>query len=217
MTENQKITKGNFSDYSLATLLEALDEELKKQGGEKELSPRTYQLIAELGSRELYTCERLVTILLERFLSTGVLEQLEKQQLLTFLPWKKTQASKRLQELVAEGILCYHKRKYALNLEEPFVRRVKESMRFAEKEFDLEALLREFAEERKGSERMNDRPAVQPPIAQFRTLSPKVYRQFVKEIHRLASQEEAVAEEELEDFLKKNILKTVGWTRGEEK
>lgn len=219
MTEREEKSKENFTNYSLAELLEALDEEIDKQRGKEELSLRTYQLVAELGVRELFTCERIVTCLLERLMSTGVLELLKKQQLLTILPWKKTRAREWLERLVAEGILNYHKRKYALNLENPFVLRVKQSMWFKYKEFDLEALLQEFVKEQRGKEKKKkkEEPVKQRPIVQYQPLSNQEYLQFVKEIHRLTGQVDEVAEEELEDFLKQNILKIIGWTKKEKK
>jgi len=188
-------------------------EELVKNTKTAELPEEVYAILRELDERELLTTGLLVKQLLERFIDSGEVEAFGRKELSALLPWKKTRLSERLQKMVAEGILLYDKRKYALNMDEPFVLRVKKALRWEGKEVDLVQVLEEYAREEQ--EESAEEEEEKEPL--YRQLTRQEYRGFIREIYHLAVPKdydlpEDELLEDLERFLEKNILKVLGLT-----
>ncbi|MHA1874965.1 MAG: hypothetical protein ACTSUC_00805 [Promethearchaeota archaeon] len=200
-------------ELTLEELLNSLNEQIIRTQSKQDLSSETYRLLQELGNRELLTTVQITKLLLERFIEKGVLEELSRREFLEILPWEKSQLSKRLQNLVREKILLFDKRKYSLDLANPFVLRIKRIINFETKEFDLTELLKKFVKEKCEHEEDKQQPKLRK--VRYRKISKQEFREFVSEIFEIAmTQESAIFKEneELTRFIEKNILKTIGWT-----
>jgi len=204
-------------NLSLEEVLRRYEASLIKTKANEELSEETINLIRELGERELVTNYFIVKVLLERVMTSGVVEELGRKELLTILPWKKTRLTERVKKLVEEGIVLTKKRKYSLNLEEPFVARVKQAMRIEGKEVDLQKLLEEFSREKQGKAKEEQREQANSEKETYQQVTEKEFRTFIKEtfeqiMHNMDQLAEEEQIEELKRYLKRNILKTVRLT-----
>lgn len=204
-------------NLSLEEVLRRYEASLIKTKANEELSEETINLIRELGERELVTNYFIVKVLLERVMTSGVVEELGRKELLTILPWKKTRLTERVKKLVEEGIVLTKKRKYSLNLEEPFVARVKQAMRIEGKEVDLQKLLEEFSREKQGKAKEEQREQANSEKETYQQVTEKEFRTFIKEtfeqiMHNMDQLAEEEQIEELKKYLKRNILKTVRLT-----
>ncbi|MBN1330479.1 MAG: hypothetical protein JXA54_13475 [Candidatus Heimdallarchaeota archaeon] len=188
-------------------------EELVRNTKTEELPEELYTIVRELEEKEAITVSLLVKQLLERFIDSGEVEVYGRKELAVLLPWKKTRLSERLQKLVAEGILLHNKRKYSLNMDEPFVLRVKNALRWEVKEVNLLEVLEEYARDEKEESGMAEEE--KEPF--YRQLTRQEYRGFIREIFQLAVPNDYELPEDellecLERFLENNILKVVGLT-----
>ncbi len=219
----------NKQQRTLEELLLELEEEILKgtsnQRGVQRFSDKAYKKMKELGEREVLVVFDIVKLLLGEIMETGTAKPISKSELLRNLPWEKSRLSERLQKLVQEGILLQEKRKYLLNLDNPFIERVKRCMRFENQEIELEELLQEFSQEIKGIATNIDEEKEE----QLEEVTRKIYREvteeelkyFVEELYQTFREYYGrFTGEELEDELamlfEKNILMTIGMVRREE-
>ena len=189
-----------------------------------ELSLEIYEIIRELGERDLIVNYRIVKYLLEQFLDSGKVETFGRRDFLTFLPWQKSQLSKRLQRMVEEGLLLSEKRKYSLNIDNPFVNRVKEVLRYQWEEYDLEKILLELIEERKKGHNNEVRhiPKEKEEKKNLRQITEEETMGFLKDIYNTYWElGGTMSEENLLEFMAKEIedkiLLTIGLTRNVDK
>ncbi len=208
--------------------LELEEEIIFKTTKDESFSKPIFELIVILCKRDFIMTYKITKLLLKQFVEFGVIEPKGEKELEVLLPWKKNRTSQRMQQLVKEGILLYKKRKYLLNLDDPFVKRVKESIRMGENETDMEEKIVKFSEkispmseeyesivsevnkEQKSCEKQVFRKATQQEIKQF-------YHEIIKESSGESfSDNEFVIKENLASLIKSNILMTIGIVQKEE-
>ncbi|MBY8992904.1 MAG: hypothetical protein KGD59_00010 [Candidatus Heimdallarchaeota archaeon] len=189
-----------------------------------ELNLEIYEIIRELGERDLIVNYRIVKYLLEQFLDSGKVETFGRKDFLKFLPWQKSQLTERLQGMVEEGLLLFEKRKYSLNIDNPFVNRVKEGLRYQWDEYDLEKILLELIDERKNEHKKEVRyiPKEKEEKKNLRQTTEEETMSFLKNIYNTYWElGGTMSEEELIEFMAKeiedNILLTIGLTRNVDK
>ena len=212
--ENKQINKKR----TLEELLVITEKELEEKN---ELSLEIYEIIRELGERDLIVNYRIVKYLLEQFLDSGKVETFGRRDFLTFLPWQKSQLSKRLQRMVEEGLLLSEKRKYSLNIDNPFVNRVKDGLRYQLEEYDLEKILLEQIDERKKGHKKEIRQTPKEK-KNLRQITEEETMGFLKDIYDTYWQfGGTTSEDELIEFMAKEIedkiLLTIGLTRNVDK
>lgn len=206
------------------TLEELLVLTEKKLEEKNELSIEIYEIIRELGERDLIVNYRIVKYLLEQFLDSGKIETFGRRNFLTFLPWEKSQLSKRLQRMVEEGLLLFEKRKYSLKIDNPFVNRVKDGLRYQWEEYDLEKILLELIDERKNEHKKEIRqiPKEKEEKRNLRQITEEETMGFLKDIYNTYWElGGTMSEENLLEFMAKEIedkiLLTIGLTRNVDK
>ena len=212
--ENKQINKKR----TLEELLALTEKELEEKN---ELSLEIYEIIRELGERDLIVNYRIVKYLLEQFLESGKAEIFGRKDFLMFLPWQKSQLTKRLQGMVEEGLLLFEKRKYSLNIDNPFVNRVKDGLRYQLEEFDLEKFLLELIDERKKGHKKEIRHTPKEK-KNLRQITEEETMEFLKDIYNTYWELGGrMSEENLIEFMAKEIedkiLLTIGLTRNIDK
>ncbi len=218
---DKKEYKQSAKKRGINEVLEVLERELEESN---ELTTSVYEGIRELGERELITNYRIVKYLLERFTETGKVDVFGRRDFLEFLPWEKSQLSKRLQRMAEEELLQFERRKYSLNVDNPFVKRVRESLRYQWEEYDLDRILHELIEERKGAPKRKER---EEKIGKrqkrvLRKCTEEELLVFLEGIYDTYTElSYASTEEEVSEFIAKeieeNILLTIGLTSDEVK
>lgn len=206
---------------TLEELLVIIEKELEEKN---ELNLEIYEIIRKLGERDLIVNYRIAKYLLEQFLDSGKIETFSRKDFLMFLPWQKSQLTERLQGMVKEGLLLFEKRKYSLNIDNPFVNRVKEGLRYQWDEYDLEKILLELIDERKNEHKKEIKqiPKEKEEKKNLRQITEEETMGFLKDIYDTYGQfGGTVSEEELIEFMAKeieeNILLTIGLARNVDK
>ncbi len=223
------LSNKNEKVISLVELFLELEEEITNNTIKGEsFSKLIFELIVILGKRDFIKTYKITKLLLKQFVEFGVIEPKGEKELEVLLPWKKNRTSQIMQQLVKEGILLYERRKYLLNLDDPFVKRVKGSIRLGEKDIDIEEMITKFSEkicpmieehesitsevkkEQKNGEKQVYRKATRQEMKQF-------YREiFSKYIGESFSDNEFVIKKNLVSLIKNNILLTIGIVQKEE-
>ncbi len=157
---------------------------------------------------------KIIMLLVKEKMERGYTKEYSLAELQEKLPWKKSRLIEKLQKVMREGVLKHEKRRYKLNKENELVKRiwnyynktgykekgkVNEIWKLIQKKNELEQKLTEKTGEegkyRKASEREDEE-----------------YQEKIK--NGIIDSHEPV--EETEEFLKKNIEKTLGYVIKEE-
>lgn len=223
------LSNKNEKVISLVELFLELEEEIINKIIKGEIfSKLIFELIVILGKRDFIKTYKITKLLLKQFVEFGVIEPKGEKELELLLPWKKNRTSQIMQQLVKEGILLYERRKYLLNLDDPFVKRVKRSIRLGEKDINIEEMIVKFSEkispireehepitssckkEQKSSEKQVYRKATRQEMKQFHQ---EIISKYSGESF---SDNEFVIKESLVSLIKNNILLTIGIVQKEE-
>jgi len=219
----------NQREKLLEQLLTALEDNLiETRTSEDEITEEAYALMRTLVSKDFLNTFNITKLLLEETMSTGEIKAYSKKELVQILPWENTQLWLKLKELVEEGILLNEKRKYQLNVEHPFVKRVKQAVRINMEGQDFEKDFKGFLQETAGkkqsqqnkesvlnNESSNDRKVDKQK--QYRQVTSDELEAFVNNMrttyfeHLVNSTEEEVIDD-LAKLIEKNILMTIGMT-----
>ena len=145
-------------------------------------------------------------------LGSGIFRAYSKGELLERLPWKKSQLTIILQELVTEGILEYKSRKYWLNIKNSLVKRVKKARRYQFNDIEWAKMLQEFQFDKKVEK--EEEFSGEAPL--YRKITKKELEKFIQEIYNVyenavcyfQNKDEQI--KELAKFLEEKILLTIG-------
>ncbi len=217
------------NEKSLEQLLNALEEEIiEHQITNTAFTEQTIKVMRTLASKDYLNTFKITKLLLEKIMATGEIKAYTKKELLLILPWKNTQLWVKLGDLVKEGILISEKRKYQVNVEHPFVKRMKRVMRTSMEELDFEKEFADFLCETKSIIQMltDKEPELEQENKDEEKLDlQKHYRQvttneleaFVNDLRTtyfglLYNSNEEEITFDLAKLFEKNILMTIGMT-----
>lgn len=156
---------------------------------------------------------QIIILLTKEKMERGYTKDYTLKELQEKLPWKKSTTIERLQEEVEKGVLKHEKRRYKLNKENELVKRIwnyyheiehkeKEKMRKVWGKIQIKnELEQQMVEQKKEDEK-------------YQKLTRKEEEEFVKEIKR--NREDMYDPKEmLEEYLKKNKEKVIGYSKKE--
>lgn len=194
------------------TIKEAIRElrEMKKESTKEEVAKRIRK-IAEKGE-ERY---QIIVMLVKEERERGYTKKYSLRELVEKMPWKKSRAIEKLQEMIKEEIVKYERKKYELNRKNDGVKRIREY-------YNEPSYWRK--EEREEIKKLNERKKeLREKIEEKRREKKKGYKEMKekeeREYRKKIEEElrEGSTKEELKEFIKKNIEKTLGREKREEK